>query len=506
MSRSDATDLGKEMGRRLAILRESRDLSQAELARQARTTPSSLSQYEAGKKIPELTTLFRILDALDYGLAALDRVDELCLSLRLTPRCRRSFGLPDPLRGQIASLAAEAGNAVSRLTDAVALLAGLEPTSERIRATAADEGYPLPEDRAKAVELWERLRKYPHEVRRAFVTEIPEFQIWSLSELLSHESAAAASDSASVALELAQLALDVAEKIPGDSARRARSRGYARGHLGNAQRVQGDLRAAEESFALSESEWESGAGCPGDLLNEARLLALKSSLLRSQRHLPEALNLLDQALAASGPEIRGRLLIKKSKALEEQDKLDTAIALLKEAEPFVNAQNDPRLWLCLRHNLLLCLTTAGRHEEAEMLLPEVRALSRKLGKELDRVRLRWAEGRIAVGLGRTQEGIDLLTQVRAEFVSREIWFDAALVTLELAVVFLQQGRADMVKTLAAHLAPIFRSNGVHQEAMKALILFRKAAEQQKATLEMARKLVTWLRKAQHDPNLKFDTA
>lgn len=506
MSRSDATDLGKDLGRRLAILRESRDLSQAELTRQSGVTPSSLSLYEAGKKIPELATLFRILDALDYGLAALDRADEFCLALRLTPRCRRSFGLPDPLRGQIASLAAEAGNAVSRLTDAVALLASLEPTSEQVRAAAVDEGYPLPEDRAKAVELWERLRRYPHETQRAFVAEFPEFQIWSLSELLSHESSEAASDSASSARELAQLALDVAERIPGSDARRARSKGYARGHLGNAQRVQGDLKAAEQSFALSDHEWEAGAGCPGDLLDEARLLALKSSLLRGQRHLPEALSLLDRALAIGGPEMRGRVLIKKAKVLEEQDELDAAITLLKKAEPFVDAQLDPRLWLCLRHNTLLCLTTAGRHEEAEILLPEVRALSQKLGKELDQVRLRWTEGRIAVGLGRTQEGIDLLTQVRAEFVSRKIWFDAALVTLELAVVFLQQGRADMVQTLAAHLAPIFQSNGVHREAMAALTLFRKAAEQQKVTLEMARKLVSWFRKAQHDPNLKFDTA
>lgn len=236
MSRSDATDLGQDLGRRLTILRESRDLSQAELAKQAGISPSSLSLYEAGKRIPELVTLFRILDALDYGLAALDRADEFCLALRLTPGCRRSFGLPDPLRGQIASLAAEAGNAVSRLTDAVALLAGSEPTSERIRAAAADEGYPLPDDRAKAVELWERLRKHSHETQRAFVSELPEFQIWSLSELLSHESAAAASDSASAARELAQLALEVAERIPGGDGRRSRSKGYARGYLANAQR------------------------------------------------------------------------------------------------------------------------------------------------------------------------------------------------------------------------------------------------------------------------------
>ncbi|HWM90627.1 MAG TPA: hypothetical protein VN493_07660 [Thermoanaerobaculia bacterium] len=201
--------------------------------------------------------------------------------------------------------------------------------------------------------------------------------------------------------------------------------------------------------------------------------------------------------------MKGRLLIKKAKILAEQGELDTAIAALEEAEPFVDPEREPRLWLCLRHNLLDYLSKIGRFLGAEEMVLEVRTLSRKLGKELDRIRLRWAEGRIAVGLERTQQGIDLLTQVRAEFISRKIWFDAALVTMEQAVVFLRQGRTDMVKTLAVHMAPIFKSNGVHREALAALTLFRKAVEQEKATLELAQSLVTYLRKAQHDPELKF---
>ena len=265
--------------------------------------------------------------------------------------------------------------------------------------------------------------------------------------------------------------------------------------------MQGDIDLAKQSFALSDEEWKAGAGCAGDLLDEARLLHLKASLRTTQRLLPEALELLDHALAIGGPEMKGRLLISKAKILEEQDELDPAIATLEEAEPHINPEREPRLWLCARHNRLWCLTTAGRHREAEDLLPEVKLLSRK---DLDRIRLRWAEGRTAAGLGRAQQGIDLLTRVRADFVDRKIWFDAALVTLELAVIFLRQGRTDMVKTLAVHLAPIFRANGVHPEAMAALTLFRQAAEQEKVTLDLAERLVAFLRKAQHDPELKFE--
>ena len=50
-----------------------------------------------------------------------------------------------------------------------------------------------------------------------------------------------------------------------------------------------------------------------------------------------------------------------------------------------------------------CLSQVGRFQEAEALLPEVRDLFRAGSKPLDRVRLRWQEGRIAFGLGRVEE-------------------------------------------------------------------------------------------------------
>ena len=80
---------------------------------------------------------------------------------------------------------------------------------------------------------------------------------------------------------------------------------------------------------------------------------------------------------------------------------EQAIQLLQEAEGLVDAQRDPRLFLCLRHNLLCNLTTVAQYDEALRMLPEVEALCRELGNPLDLLRLRWAEARIAAGLGQT---------------------------------------------------------------------------------------------------------
>ena len=41
-------------------------------------------------------------------------------------------------------------------------------------------------------------------------------------------------------------------------------RGYAWAHDGNARRVMGDLRNADESFAIAESWWEAGVAGVGD--------------------------------------------------------------------------------------------------------------------------------------------------------------------------------------------------------------------------------------------------
>ena len=158
----------------------------------------------------------------------------------------------------------------------------------------------------------------------------------------------------------------------------------------------------------------------------------------------------------------------------------------------------------LRQNPALLLCHLGRYAEAEALLPEIRVLTMQLDNKLDSLRLRWLEGRVAAGLGRAEEALAALSQVRAGFVERGIAYDAALVTLELAVVHLEPGRTREVKALARQMAPIFKAQGVHRGALAALKLFCEAAEKEAATVELARRVVEYLYRAQHNPTLRFE--
>jgi tetratricopeptide (TPR) repeat protein len=231
-----------------------------------------------------------------------------------------------------------------------------------------------------------------------------------------------------------------------------------------------------------------------------------------QRRFTEALTLLDRALAGylqEAPEhhdrhLAGRILVKKAHVLTQMAESKRAILTLREAEGLVDPNRDPRLLLCLQHNLLDNLASAGRSAEARELLPEVEALCRSAGSRLDEIRLRWVAGRIAAGLGDRSGARRSFGDARREFAARGMAYDAALVSLELAVLLIEQGETAEVRELADKIAEIFRARDVHRETLAALAVFRAAAALDAATADLARDLAAYLTRARLDLELRFE--
>ena len=101
--------------------------------------------------------------------------------------------------------------------------------------------------------------------------------------------------------------------------------------------------------------------------------------------------------------------------------------------------------------------------------PRVRELAMELRQDLHLLRVRWLEGRVHAGLGRIEESIKSLEEVRERFAGLEIAYDCALASVKLAALYLRQGRTPEVKALALWMEQVFRSLGIHREALEALL-------------------------------------
>ena len=138
------------------------------------------------------------------------------------------------------------------------------------------------------------------------------------------------------------------------------------------------------------------------------------------------------------------------------------------------------------------------------MLPEIQELALALRKELDVVRGVWLKGKIEVGLGRPKEGKAAFEQVRGHSTTRENASDCARVTMDLAVLLLEQGPSERVRDLAREMLWIFRSQGLSKEALAALRVFYDAVRNDAATVELAQRVALFLERAQRDPDLRFE--
>jgi tetratricopeptide (TPR) repeat protein len=281
--------------------------------------------------------------------------------------------------------------------------------------------------------------------------------------------------------------------------------GYAWAFLGNARRVAGDLVAADRALGRARELWTAGAAADAGVLDGARLLDLEAALRVDQRRFPEALDLLERALAEGRPgEARARRLLAKSKALEEMGDYELALGTLRQAAPLLDSGGEARLRLVLQFNLAAYLCRLGRAAEAEGGLGELRLLTVQLGNGLDLVRFRWLEGKVAAGQGRLPDAVAAFQEVRARFAEQGIAYDAALATLELAELLAAAERTEDVKALSRQTVPVFHALGIHAEAQRALQVFRDAAESERLSVELARRLVAYFLRARHDPRLRFE--
>jgi transcriptional regulator with XRE-family HTH domain len=471
-----------------------RGYSQKEMARLSGVSKSTISANQSGQQLPSRRNLARMAAAVKLPFPWLEPIRALLARLRAGRH-------PWPATGQPGEDPAAA------VTSAIEI--AVQAEAAKLAELAEDSGpaeAPTERDGAEAEILLAHLQPLSPRERRVLVDGALGYRTEALLRRLCAASEKAAASDPAEAQELAKLALYIATKLPGSEADRCRRESLSTGLLANALRVQNDHAGAERAFARVWKLWRAGAPSQEQRPDEARLLDLEASLRRDQRRFADALRLHDRALAVNGADGSGYILLNRAGTLEQSGAFERAIETLREAAPRVDAQKEPRLACVLRFNLAVNLCHLERHLEAEDLLPAIRALAEGLGNDLDLLRGRWLEGRVAAGLGRREEAAETLAAVRAEFKKRQLPYDAALAALDLAALRLDQGRTAEVKELAREMVGTFVEKEIHREAERAVQLFRDAAEREAATVALVRRLTRFLQRAQNDPRLRFEAA
>jgi transcriptional regulator with XRE-family HTH domain len=252
-------EVPNERGVCLYVLRSLRGWTQVELADALGTAASVISEYENGRRRASERTVHRAAEAL--GISQ----ERLYMLLSFLRELQEGMGSTPPPRSSRMEILIEEFH--------MAFEAIAREAAELILAVARGRSWP-PEP---ADVLWARLESLGKENRLFLVDIAEEYQTRELCERLCEESLAAADDGEDSALELAELALHVAERVGGGDFWRWRVQGYAWAHVGHARRRHGDLDGAREAFARFRQLWEQGAPAdPSGLLDEARVLGLES--------------------------------------------------------------------------------------------------------------------------------------------------------------------------------------------------------------------------------------
>lgn len=368
----------------------------------------------------------------------------------------------------------------------------------------------LKKERADAPGLFVELLKYPSDQRDLVLHNLPRFHSWGVFELLVERSLEATPRDPAHGEELGLLALRLSEFLDANRygaglIEDLRARAWA--HVGNACRVRSDLQAAEEAFTTAYQHLQAGTK---DFLERAILLDLEASLRRDQRRFEDAFRLLRRAVAIflqnNQQHRAGRTLVNLATVHHHVGTPAEGIPLLHQALDLIDPEQEPRLLLCARHNLVDYLTGTGRFLEAQKFYREARSIYRSFPDAWSQNRRKWVKGKIVRGLGQAEQAESLFLAARDGFVAEGIPYDTALVSLELATLYAEQGRTADLKRLAGEMMPIFSSLNIHREALAALAYLKQAAEAERASLELVRSVAAFVRRAQHDPELRFEGA
>jgi tetratricopeptide (TPR) repeat protein len=251
--------------------------------------------------------------------------------------------------------------------------------------------------------------------------------------------------------------------------------------VANTFRVEYDLRAADRK--LAEVRERMSREVVGELVH-AEVASLEASLRFDQGRNEEARRLLDQAAvlyrAARSGEQLARVLSKRALLEDRLGDQVAAAAVQREAIELLRGTEQQQIFRESIANLALFLVNGNSVHEAAGVLAEHETALRD-ARMWEEPRVQSIRGRVAFALGDLTEAERLFLAARAELIGRRDAVRAAVASLDLAVLYLAQGKTAELRRMARLMGTIFDSAELESEALAAVVLFQKAVAAESVT-------------------------
>lgn len=368
---------------------------------------------------------------------------------------------------------------------------------ERLEGVFRDAETGIQAERRRGEELWRLLEPLDATQRLLWVKNDPRLHIWGLYNLLLNEGRKVIRQDRSAAVGLYYLAWMIAQKLSpevyGDN--RVRDfQGIAATELGNAKRLYGDLRGAEEDLARAVELLDLGTG---DLLDRAYLLGIRATLKSELGYFEDASVLFREAVSCAHQmgdlHLEGTYLIAWASSVGWINP-ERGLELAERGEARLKPGADPHLEIGARHLKVFRLSELGRTAEARKLLEEHRHLYENFPDPVTQGRLLRLEGHLACNEGNLEESERKFRDLVALYEQHDFDFDLALAGVELSQVLSLRGKVAEAGAILRGLYPFLESRKLHNDILGSWLALQEAVQRDAVQSQMFRDLAMTLRR------------
>ncbi|MFL6197881.1 MAG: hypothetical protein ACJ76J_01785 [Thermoanaerobaculia bacterium] len=368
---------------------------------------------------------------------------------------------------------------------------------ERLEGVLVNTDTALRAERRRGQELWRLLEPLDATQRLLWLKNDPRLHVWGLYNLLLNEARNVLRQDRGAAVGLYYLAWMIAQKLSPEVYGDARVRdfqGIAATHLGNAKRLYGDLRGAEEDLARAEELLELGTG---DLLDRAYLLGIRATLKSDLGYFEDAAAMFRKAVSCAHQmgdrHLEATYLIAWSSSTGWVDP-ERALDLAERAEAKLEAGAEPHLELGVRHLKVYWMSESGRTSEARGLLEENRPLYAGFPDPVTQGRLLRLEGHLTRSEGNLEESERKFRELVALYERHDFDFDLALAGVELSQVLSLRGKVAESASILRGLYPFLESRKLHSDILSSWLMLQEAIQRDAVQAQMFRDLAMTLRR------------